>query len=120
MFFGLVHVDDCARVHVGALNTAKIHGNQILMCAWNTVGKSAEKFWQDALEKVENVFPRDIENKVFELGREPFRMLMQVDSTKTEELFEFKFKNFSEQVLGVSEWYSGLVKKVLQQTHRPK
>ncbi|KAF2477661.1 NAD(P)-binding protein [Lindgomyces ingoldianus] len=115
--FGFVHVEDCARVHVEALDEEKVQGEDIpdwfIAAATMEEGKDGPRIWKEAGDTVEREFAEEMRNGVFIVGREnlPTNMPFRVDSRMTEEMLlgGRKFRSLEECVREVGQWYSGLV-----------
>lgn len=97
---GVVHLDDVARVHVDALDEAKVKvsgARSFLMsvpAVWDEVPKVIKKDYQHAMEK--KVIKDD--------GSQPTSPI-NFDVTDTEQTFGLRFKNFEEQARSVLDQY---------------
>ncbi|KAL6872836.1 hypothetical protein J3F83DRAFT_713311 [Trichoderma novae-zelandiae] len=104
-----VHLDDVARLHVLSLDP-KVEGNQDFLAG----SHSLEPFdWRDSINIIKKHFPQAVADGVFKFeGVEQLVTLKtQVDSTKAEKVFGFKFKRFEEQVVSVVGHYLELLGK---------
>ncbi|TFB00470.1 hypothetical protein CCMA1212_007711 [Trichoderma ghanense] len=104
-----VHLDDVARLHVLALDP-KVEGNQDFLAG----SHSLEPFdWRDSIDIIKKHFPQAVADGVFkfEAVEQLVTLKAQVDSTKAEKLFGFKFKRFEEQVVSVVGHYLELLGK---------
>lgn len=100
---GSVHVDDVARLHVLALDP-KVEGNEDFLGASHPL----ETFeWNQSVDIIKKHFPQAAADGVFKLdiAKKLETRQSQVDSTKAEKLFGFKFKTFEEQVQSVVGHY---------------
>lgn len=97
-----VHVDDVAFVHVASLDP-KIEGNRNFA---TTSGGLAGIHWDDAIEIVQKHFPEEVRKGVFPLGGHVTDKQVKYDASKTEEVFDFKFKSFEEQIVSAAGWYA--------------
>ncbi|KAF2191578.1 3-beta hydroxysteroid dehydrogenase/isomerase family protein [Zopfia rhizophila CBS 207.26] len=117
--FGFVQLEDCARVHVEALDETKVPDESIpdwfIAAASTKEGLSGGEVWREAGDMVEREFRDEVERGVFVVGRDnvPVNMPFRVDSKLTERLLfeEGKgFKGFEECVREVGRWYADLAK----------
>ena len=107
-FMGIsVHNDDVARVHVAALDP-RIPGGSNFMCSSDGIQGCK---WNDAIEVVKKNFPDAVAHGIFPLGGDQPTWTLKVDSSKTEEMFGFKFANYEEQVKSVAGHYVELAVK---------
>ena len=114
--FGFVHVKDCARIHVEALNSENISDDEIpdwlIAAAPSDKIKNGEEIWGEAGDVIATAFPREVESGLFEIGRTnmPVNMPYYVDSTFTETtlLDGEKMKNLNDCIREVAEWYKNL------------
>ncbi|KAF2106871.1 hypothetical protein BDV96DRAFT_590122 [Lophiotrema nucula] len=118
--FGFVHVDDCARVHVEALDSSLVPDSDLpdwFVAAATTepTRNGIEEIWFRVADVVKKTFPEEVANDTFKIGREnwPINVPFRVDSGKTEKMLMGggKFKSLSECVMGIGEWYLGLLEK---------
>lgn len=96
-----VHVDDVAFVHIKSLDP-KLEGNHNFAC--NSNGLEGIE-WDDAIEIVKKHFPAAVKKGVFPLGGSQLSKKVMYDARKTEEVFDFKFKSFEEQIVSEAGWY---------------
>ncbi|KAK1249473.1 hypothetical protein MKX07_002989 [Trichoderma sp. CBMAI-0711] len=104
-----VHLDDVARLHVLSLDP-KVEGNQDFLAG----SHSLEPFeWSDSVNIIKKHFPQAVADGVFkfEAAEQLVTFKTQVDSTKAEKMFGFKFKRFEEQVVSVVGHYLELLGK---------
>ncbi|KAF2819294.1 NAD(P)-binding protein [Ophiobolus disseminans] len=114
--FGFVHVQDCARVHIEALDEEKVSGEDVppwyVAAATYEEGSNGAMIWNKASDMIENEFGNDIEDGVFKLGRSkmPINMPYRVDSRMTEKMFlgGDKMRGFEECVKEIAQWYMSL------------
>ena len=117
--FGFVHVQDCAAIHIEALDEEKVPDSGIpdwfIAAASTPEGKEGIDIWRDAGDMVEAEFADEAKGGLFTVGREnlPINMPYRVDSKLTENLLlgGRRFKSLEACVREVGEWYSGLVEK---------
>lgn len=117
--FGFVHVEDCARVHVEALDEVKVKDGEIpawFIAAGSTpVGISAGAIWKEVGDMVEEEFGEQVARGVFKVGRDklPTNMPYRVDSKRTQNMLldGQDFKSLSDCVREVAEWYNSLLEK---------
>ncbi|KAF2624762.1 NAD(P)-binding protein [Macroventuria anomochaeta] len=115
--FGFVHVEDCARVHVEALNEQKVKDEDVpprfVAAATTEEGLDGNQVWNKAVRMVESEFAAGIERGVFEVGRErtPINMPYRVNSRMTERMLfgGEAIRGLEESVREVAGWYSQLV-----------
>ncbi|KAL6886246.1 hypothetical protein HDV57DRAFT_382557 [Trichoderma longibrachiatum] len=104
-----VHLDDVARLHVLTLDP-KVKGNQDFLAG----SHSLEPFdWRDSINIIKKHFPQAVADGIFKFDvvEQLVTLKTQVDSTKAEKLFGFKFKRFEEQVVSVVGHYLELLGK---------
>ena len=114
--FGFVHVHDCARIHIEALDERKVSADDLppwfIAAATTPEGFDGPRTWSEAVSAMEKEFPHQIEQGVFKLGREkvPMNMPYRVDSRHTERLLlgGAKIRGFEESAKEVARWYVGL------------
>ncbi|KZM23558.1 uncharacterized protein EKO05_0011230 [Ascochyta rabiei] len=117
--FGFVHVQDCARVHVEALDEEKVKDADIpprfVAAATTEEGLDGERVWSKAVRMIESEFASEIESDVFALGRErtPTNMPYRVDSRTTEKMLlgGEVIKGLEESVKEVARWYARFVER---------
>jgi nucleoside-diphosphate-sugar epimerase len=91
-----VHVEDVAKLHVLALDTDKIPGNQSFLAMSD--GEKWGTTWGDAIEIVNRHFPEAVKKGVLpNTGLTPTKRT-RVDVRRTEEVFGIKFQGYEEQV----------------------
>lgn len=114
--FGFVHVQDCARVHIEALNEDRIKEQDLppwlIAAASPENGISGEEMWKRAVDFVAANFKDAVEDDTFKLGKTktPLNMPYHVDSSWTESalLEGQKFRAFEDCILEVGKWYLSL------------
>lgn len=117
--FGFVHVQDCARVHIEALDEAKTRSEDLprWFIAAGTVeeGSHGEKIWNMAADMVEEAFPSQVKTGLFIVGRSkvPINMPFRANSRRTEEMLlgGKSIRGLEESVKDVAEWYISLKQK---------
>jgi nucleoside-diphosphate-sugar epimerase len=115
--FGFVHVDDCATVHVEALDEGKLPSSEIpgwlVAAASNEPGGTIQETWQTVGTMIETEFPDQVKEGVFKVAKRnlPINMPYRVDSGWTEDrlLQGRRFRKFEDCVRTVAEWYATLV-----------
>lgn len=111
--FGFVHVRDCARVHIEALDESKVKTEDIppwyVAAATVKDGYDGEKLWREAVDMVESVFKAEIAAGLFKVGRDraPINMPYRVDSTRTQRMLlnGEDLRGLQESVREVAQWY---------------
>ena len=114
--FGFVHVDDCAAVHIEALDEDKVPDSELpdwyIAAASSPIGKTGSDIWREAGDAVEQEFKQEIERGIMVVGRDnvPINMPFRVDSRLTERLLlgGRKFRNLADCVTDVGNWYRKL------------
>jgi nucleoside-diphosphate-sugar epimerase len=114
--FGFVHVEDCAGVHVEALDEVRVPDAGIpdwfIAAGSSDQSKSGKRVWKEAGDSIESTFKNEVASGLFTVGRDnvPTNMPYYVDSASTETklLRHGKFKCLKECVKDVAEWYRGL------------
>ncbi|KAL8668351.1 MAG: hypothetical protein Q9168_007022 [Polycauliona sp. 1 TL-2023] len=96
-----VHIDDVAKIHVAALDP-EIEGNQNFLV---NAGGLAGIQWNDAKEIVRKRFPDAVDKGLLPLQGSTETRTMKVDGSKAERVFNFKYKDFEEQIVSVMEYY---------------
>jgi nucleoside-diphosphate-sugar epimerase len=115
--FGFVHVDDCAAVHVEALDEDKVPDSELpdwyIAAASNPPGTNASRIWREVGDVLERAFKHEIKSGLVTIGRDnvPTNMPYRVDSTLTANLLlgGRKFRGLAECVTEVGLWYKMLV-----------
>ncbi|PVH84716.1 NAD(P)-binding protein [Cadophora sp. DSE1049] len=100
-----VHVADVARLHVESLDP-KIEGNQNFLAV--SEGERGTR-WEQAIEIVERNFPEAVRKGVLPNNGTAATKRTRVDASRTEEVFDFKFRSYEEQVKSVVKQYLSLV-----------
>ncbi|KEF60007.1 uncharacterized protein A1O9_04856 [Exophiala aquamarina CBS 119918] len=95
------HLDDVAFVHIAALNP-KIEGNQNFGINFNGAKGIV---WDDAVDIVKKHFPEAVEKGIFPLGGSQPSVALPFDASRTEEVFNFKYKNFEEMIVSLAGHY---------------
>lgn len=111
--FGFVHVQDCARVHIAALDEEKAKSENLppwyIAAATVEDGIDGPGLWNAAADMVERDFATEVERGLFKVGRNkvPINMPFRVDSKLTEEtlLGGQKIRGLEESVQEVARWY---------------
>ncbi|KAF1961942.1 NAD(P)-binding protein [Byssothecium circinans] len=111
--FGFVHVDDCAKLHIEALDEEKVAEDRIpdwfVAAAPSERGKDGKEVWKEVGHVLEKTFEEAVKKEVFTIGRDnaPINMPFYVDSTLTESmvLAGGKFRGLAECVEEVGSWY---------------
>ena len=114
--FGFVHVEDCAKVHVEALDEVQVPDDEIpdwfIAASPSEKGKSGTQLWKEAGEVIERAFKDEVASGMFTIGRNnmPINMPYYVDSSSTERklLGGDKFRNLYDCVEEVGNWYRAL------------
>ncbi|KAJ4363677.1 hypothetical protein N0V83_009973 [Neocucurbitaria cava] len=117
--FGFVHVQDCARVHVEALDEAKAKSEELppwfVAAATIEEGVDGARLWGTVADMVEREYKEEVEEKVFTVGRSkvPVNMPYRVDARLTERMLlgGEKIRGLEESVREVAQWYVDLKKK---------
>ncbi|KAL8910224.1 MAG: hypothetical protein Q9171_004467 [Xanthocarpia ochracea] len=102
-----VHIDDVANVHVAALDP-KIDGNQDF--ALNAGGIEGMQ-WNDAKEIVKRRFPEAVDKGLLPLKGSTETKSMKIDASKAERVFNFRYKDFEEQIMSVVGHYLDAVER---------
>jgi nucleoside-diphosphate-sugar epimerase len=108
-----VHVDDVAAMHVAALDTSRVKGNEdYLANAQSSMGDDGIE-WSSAFDIIRNHFPSECASGTFKVDEteRPATVRLLVDQSKAEMMFGIKFKNFEEQVLELAAQYIQLVRQ---------
>ncbi|KAI8942265.1 hypothetical protein NX059_000345 [Plenodomus lindquistii] len=117
--FGFVHVQDCARVHIEALNEVKVRNEDLpswyIAAATEKEGRTGDELWSEVADMVEREFSEEVENGTLTIGmsKVPTNMPFRADSRLTERLLleGRKMRSFEESVLEVARWYLDLLEK---------
>lgn len=117
--FGFVHVKDCARVHIEALDQVKARSDALppwfVAAATVNEGCNGTKLWTGVTDMLEAKFGKEIEAGIFKIGRGrvPINMPFRVDATLTEAtlLDGDKIRGLSGIVEEVARWYINLKNK---------
>ncbi|KAH6625642.1 hypothetical protein C7974DRAFT_434664 [Boeremia exigua] len=117
--FGFVHVQDCARVHIEALDQQKVADADVphryVAAATTEEGLDGDQIWAKAVGMVRREFASEIGKGVFTVGdeRTPTNMPYRVDSRITEKtlLGGDKMRSLEESVKEVAQWYVQLTAK---------
>jgi nucleoside-diphosphate-sugar epimerase len=115
--FGFVHVDDCAAVHVEALDEDKVPDGRLpdwyVAAASTPSGKTGSDIWREVGDVVEQNFKQEVESGMVTVGRDnvPVNMPYRVDSNMTESLLlgGRTFRTLADCILDVGFWYKKLV-----------
>lgn len=100
------HVDDCAKIHVLALDPM-IKGNQSFVVSSD--GDNGMK-WEDAIDTVKKTFPGAVaDGRLKTTGKQP-SLLVRISAQKTEDTFGFKLAAYDEQVKSLVGQYLEVVK----------
>jgi nucleoside-diphosphate-sugar epimerase len=116
--FGFVHVQDCARIHIEALDESKVKSKSLppwfIAAATSEGGIDGEKMWTKAADMVEREFGDEVQDGVFKVGRDktPINMPYRVDSdwTSSKLLYGEEMRGLEECVKEVAQWYLRLKK----------
>ncbi|KAH6852389.1 NAD(P)-binding protein [Alternaria alternata] len=116
--FGFIHVEDCARIHIEALDE-RIRSEDLptWYVAAGTVepGIDGEKLWNDAADMIELDFGNEVKTGAFRVGRGkvPINMPFRADSSVTENMLLSgdKIRGLKDSVKEVAQWYVELKKK---------
>ncbi|RMZ67862.1 cinnamoyl- reductase [Pyrenophora seminiperda CCB06] len=111
--FGFVHVQDCARIHIEALDREKSEGENLpkWFIAAGTVeeGVDAPMMWNAAADMIEKEFEEEVSTGLFKVGRTkvPINAPFRADSHMTEKtlLGGEKIRGLEESVREVAHWY---------------
>ncbi|CAE7188441.1 NAD-binding-10 multi-domain protein [Pyrenophora teres f. teres] len=117
--FGFVHVQDCAKIHIEALDEEKVKSEDLpkWFVAAGTVeeGTDVTKLWNAAADIIEKEFGNEVNTGLFQVGRTkvPINAPFRVDSQMTEKLLlgGEKTRGLEESVCEVARWYVGLKRK---------
>lgn len=114
--FGFVHAQECAAVHIEALDELKVPANLIppffIAAATEDEGMCGGELWARAVAIVEREFEAEIKEGIFSVGtgRVPVNMPYRADSKRTEEMLlgGQKMRGLGECVTEIGRWYTGL------------
>jgi nucleoside-diphosphate-sugar epimerase len=117
--FGFVHIDDCARVHVEALDEVKVPTDDIpdwfVAAASTAPGKNGTQIWNEVGDMTEQHFAKEVVEGLFTVGRDnsPVNMPFRVDSRLTEKLLldGEQFQSLEDCIKDVGHWYARLVEE---------
>jgi nucleoside-diphosphate-sugar epimerase len=117
--FGFVHVQDCAKVHIEALDEEKVKSEDLptWFIAAGTIeeGLDGEKIWNAAADMVEREFSSQVKTGLFKVGRGkvPINMPFRADSRLTEKMLlqGDRIRGLEESVKEVAQWYINLREK---------
>jgi len=120
--FGFVHVEDCARIHIEALDEKKTGGGDLpkWFVAAETVeeGVDAPKLWNAAADMIETEFGDKISTGLFRVGRTkvPINAPFRADSRTTEAMLlgGGKIRGLKDCVREVARWYIELKKQEVE------
>jgi nucleoside-diphosphate-sugar epimerase len=111
--FGFVHVQDCARIHIEALDESKVKSKNLppwfVAAATSEGGIDGEKAWAKAAGMVEREFEDEVRKGVFKVGKDktPINMPYRVESDWTAGalLYGEEIRGLEECVKEVAQWY---------------
>lgn len=117
--FGFVHVQDCARVHIEALDEEKVKGENLpkwfIAAATVEEGVDASKLWNAAVDMIEKEFGDEVSTELFIVGRTkvPINAPFRADSRLTEKMLldGGKIRGLEESIREVAQWYIELKRK---------
>ncbi|KAJ4983320.1 NAD-binding rossmann-fold containing protein [Stagonosporopsis vannaccii] len=117
--FGFVHVKDCARVHIEALDQGKVPDSSVpprfVAAATTEDGVNGDQVWEKAINMIEKDFASEVETGFFKVGRErtPTNMPYCVKSRMTEKLLlnGEPIRGLDDSVKDVAHWYIELFTK---------
>ena len=84
--FGFVHVDDCAKVHIEALDEDRVPGPDIpdwfIAAVSSEPNKDGRKMWEEVSDALGNTFKNEVSKGIFTIGRGncPINIPFYVDS----------------------------------------
>jgi nucleoside-diphosphate-sugar epimerase len=110
--FGFVHVQDCARVHIEALDEEKVRAVDVppwfIAAATTEEGLNGYQVWAKAVDMIEKVFWNELKIGMFTVGKDrvPINMPYRVDSTETERMLlgGEKIRGLEDSVRDVARW----------------
>ena len=114
--FGFVHVQDCARVHIEALDEEKVKAADLppwfIAAATTEEGLNGYQVWAKAVDMVEKDFKIELKSGIFRVGKErvPINMPYRVDSRETERVLlgGEKIRGLEDSVREVARWCAQL------------
>jgi nucleoside-diphosphate-sugar epimerase len=117
--FGFVSVEDCAAIHIEALDQRKVPDGNIpgwfVAAAPTPKEQTAQQLWKEVGEMIEKEFSEQVKDGLFKIGWDkiPVNIPYTVDSTLTEEILlgGKKFKSLIDCVRDVAHWYARLAEK---------
>jgi nucleoside-diphosphate-sugar epimerase len=116
--FGFVHVQDCARIHIEALDERnKSEDLPKWYVAAGTVeeGIDGEELWNNVADMIERDFGDEVSTGVFKVGRNrvPINMPFRADSRVTEKMLlnGARIRGLENSVKEVAQWYIELKRK---------
>ena len=117
--FGFVHVRDCAKVHIEALDEEKVKRGDVppwyVAAGMTEEGWGGEMVWKGAGDMIEREFGDVVKKGVFTVGRDktPINMPYRVDSRVTERMLlgGERIRGLEECVREVADWYVRLKEK---------
>jgi nucleoside-diphosphate-sugar epimerase len=117
--FGFVHVEDCARIHIEALDEEKIKDKDLpkwyIAAATIPEGITGRGFWGGVSSMLARNFREEVEKGVFTLNWHtvPINMPFRPDSRETERMLMGgqSMRGLGECVREVARWYVGLLKR---------
>ena len=98
-------VDDCARVHILALNP-EVKGNQGFVVS--STGRDGMS-WKDTHAIVEKHFPDDVKDGTLPNNGRLETVVLKIDNSKTEQTFGFKHAGFKDVIVPVIGHYLELL-----------
>ena len=123
--FGFVHVQDCARVHIEALDEEKVKTADVppwfIAAATTEEGLNGYQVWAKAVAMVERVFWIELKSGMYRVGRErvPTNMPYRVDSRETERMLlgGEKIRGLEDSVREVGRWCARLVGEAFNEVY---
>ena len=123
--FGFVHVQDCARVHIEALDEEKVKTADVppwfIAAATTEEGLNGYQVWAKAVAMVERVFWIELKSGMYRVGRErvPTNMPYRVDSRETERMLlgGDKIRGLEDSVREVGRWCARLVGEAFNEVY---
>lgn len=118
--FGFVHVQDCARIHIEALDEEKVKTGDIppwyIAAATTKTGMTGQQLWKSAMNMMIEEFVEELSifdfRGTFRLGatKVPINMPFRVDSRMTEGMLlgGDRIRGLEECVREVAQWYLSL------------
>jgi nucleoside-diphosphate-sugar epimerase len=116
--FGFVHVQDCARIHIEALDEKKVKTEDVppwfIAAGTSEEGMDGERLWSRAAEMIEKNFKKEVDEDVFKIGanKAPINMPYRVVSQITEQMLMGgkKIRGLEECIDEVAKWFLALKK----------